>query len=136
MWNPFAVFGSAKKAGDIAEKVTVGIMDGIDAAWYTDEEKAADAQERRGSWLKMMEATAGENSIRSVTRRILAFLVIGPFMGLLICAAGLYKFDLKWAEFILSLLTEISNIVLGIVLFYFGPYEVGKLNFFKNKKRE
>lgn len=146
MW-PFSLLGSPKKAGEIAGKVagmaegiTVGVIDGIDAAWYTEEEKARHAMEAmklkmegKRLYFKMMAATAGENSIRSITRRYLAFGVLGPYMSLIVMACCVYYWSPKWSKYILEVLQAIWAIPFAVTCFYFGPYELKKINFFNKK---
>ena len=53
-----------------ADKIVDGAINGLDAVWYTDEERAKDY----GAWSKQQ---IDENSVRSRARRILAFAIIG-----------------------------------------------------------
>ena len=69
------------------DKIVDGAINGIDKAWYTEQERAA-------HYTKFVEQQIDENSIRSRARRVLAFAigllvwalsfgsVLGPTLGL------------------------------------------------------
>ncbi len=118
--NIFKWFASGSKA---AEQVLGGAMKGIDAIVYTDEEKAAAKQKLLDNWLELQKALGEETTVRSVTRRILAVLIVVPFVMLILAAAVVYKFDMEYAKFLLALAeSQFGWLVLGIAAFYFGPY--------------
>lgn len=54
----------------------------IDEAFYTDEEKAEKAERKREWWLKVQDTLNRDNSKRAITRRRLAFIVIGNTIAL------------------------------------------------------
>ena len=118
--NIFKWFSSGSKA---AEQVLDGAMKGLDAIVYTDEEKSAARQKLMDNWLELQKALGEETTVRSVTRRILAVLIVVPFVVLILAAAVVYKFDLEYAKFLLALAeSQFGWLVLGVAGFYFGPY--------------
>ena len=118
--NIFKWFSSGSKA---AEQVLDGAMKGLDAIVYTDEEKSAARQKLMDNWLELQKALGEETTVRSVTRRILAVLIVVPFVVLILAAAVVYKFDLEYAKFLLTLAeSQFGWLVLGVAGFYFGPY--------------
>jgi len=68
---------TANKAMDIADKSLSGIGNWIDNKDYTQQEKAIDLNKAVDSHLKLIAAIADENSTRSITRRWLAFGIVG-----------------------------------------------------------
>jgi hypothetical protein len=121
------IFGTPKIVDTVADTVKSGVGM-LDNAFYTDQEKAADGQKIMELWLKIQETTAGENSIRSVTRRILAWTIMGAYVVIVLGACIVWKFDSAWATYILSLLTDtnLSYLALIVGFFYFGSYAVGQ----------
>lgn len=112
--------GLVRKADD--SKTVQKILDGIDHLHLSDEEKIKYVIEQK----KIMET--GENSIRSVTRRILAVGIIGNFLILVDVAAVLYIVDAdKKADSILKLALVLATAVTAVVIFYFGYYGLTKI---------
>lgn len=68
---------TAEKTLDIADKAISGVGSWIDGKEFTEQEKAEMLSKAVDSHLKLIEATHGENSVRSVTRRYLAWAVAG-----------------------------------------------------------
>ena len=118
--NIFKWFASGSEA---ASKVMEGAVKGIDALVYTDEEKAVARQKLADQWLELQKALGEETTVRSVTRRILAVMVVGCFTVLVMGAAVAYLFDQAYAKFLLELASsQFGILVLGVAGFYFGPY--------------
>ena len=118
-------FKTSSKAVDMADKVVDGAIAGIDKLFFTDEEKADMSQKAFELWIELQRAIAGESSIRSITRRILAILIMGSFLLMLLAAAFIWIFNPLWSKFILEVAGNLSNLVLAIGIFYFGYYAVG-----------
>lgn len=70
-------FGGTEAATHVIKKAADGVYNGIDKAIYTDEEKSEDKIIRLKSYLDFAKQTLDENSIRNVTRRWLAWGVVG-----------------------------------------------------------
>jgi hypothetical protein len=68
--SAIGIFKTSERAIDVATKVadkgTTGIISGIDAAWYTKEEKAQDGLKRMELVRDMIATAKDENSIRSI----------------------------------------------------------------------
>ena len=108
---------------DAAKTVLDGAVKGIDALVYTDEERAEMRKKLGDQWLELQKALGEETTVRSVTRRILAVLIVVPFVLLILLAAAAYKFDPEYSKFLLSLAdSQFGLLVLGVAGFYFGPY--------------
>jgi len=122
--NIFKWFVSGSEA---ASKVLDGAIKGIDALVYTEEEKAAARQKMMDNWIELQKALGEETTVRSVTRRILAVLIVLPFVCLILAAAVIYAFDLEYAKFLLALAeSQFGWLVLGVMGFYFGPYMMNR----------
>lgn len=122
--NLFKWFSTGSEA---AGKVLDGAIKGLDAIVYTDEEKAVARQKLADQWLDLQKALGEETTVRSITRRILAILIVVPFVGLILGAAVAYKFDMEYAKFLLSLAdSQFSWLALGVAGFYFGPYMLNR----------
>lgn len=122
--NIFKWFSTGSEA---ASKVLDGAIKGLDAIVYTDEEKAVARQKLADQWLELQKALGEETTVRSTTRRILAILIVVPFVGLILGAALAYKFDMEYAKFLLALAdSQFSWLALGVAGFYFGPYMMNR----------
>jgi len=128
------LFGTPKVVGAVADTVKAGVGM-LDNAFYTDQEKASNAIKFSDAWLQIQIATANENSIRSISRRLLAWAIMFVFLLLILAAAVLWGFDPKYSEFILKLIsdTELGWLTVGVGIFYFGTFGVGT---YLRKKKE
>jgi len=70
-------FGGSEAAAHVIKTAADGVYNGIDKVIYTDEEKSEDNTLRLKSFLDFAKQTLDENSIRNVTRRWLAWGVVG-----------------------------------------------------------
>lgn len=123
--------------------------DGIDALWYTDEEKAEASFERMKLKVKMgdavhkfVEMTQNENSTRSVTRRAIAWAVVGLNILLTVYYVFVSTLAVIWtsrteqlvwlADRVIEALKYWGTATATIVVFYFGYYAasnvIGKWN--------
>lgn len=98
-----------------ADKIVDGIIGGIDAAWYTDEERAKD-------YSKYVTQQIDENSIRSRARRVLAFAILGSYLGLKLVGAAVYKIDANYAAYLSTQGDALSTLALGVGAFYFAVH--------------
>lgn len=135
------LFGSTTVVETAADTVSTAVKTGfgmLDSAFYTDQEKAADAKDATRIWLEIQKVIAGENSLRSITRRIIAWAFVAEF--LLAFNVGLFCalfFESK-VEKVVSIVAafQLGYIVLAIVTFYFGTYGIGQLLGGKKKGQE
>lgn len=117
------IFGSA----DTIKTVVDGVYNGVDKAFFTDEEKAEFGQKRNEWLLQYMQATQPQN----VARRMIAFIVVGIWafiIGILVIALvveNALSLTSNMSDALYKLLTDIIlqpfNIVLG---FYFLTHVV------------
>ncbi len=117
----------ADKAMDIAKEASTGIIAGIDAAWFTPEEKSRAAFEITQAAIQMVVATQGEATVRSITRRVLAWMIMGTFLFLLMFGTLVYKFDATWAAYCLSSAKALTFLATPVGIFYFGYYGIKQL---------
>jgi hypothetical protein len=123
------LFGAGPEA---AEKVLDAGIRGLDALVFTNEEKSAARQKLSDTWLETQKVLQAETSIRSVTRRIIAFAVIFPFVALIMFAAGVYPWRPEYSKFLIDLAQgQFGWLVVTVATFYFGPM-VGRI--FETKK--
>ena len=122
-----SIFGTPKVIDTVADTVKSGVGM-LDNAFYTEQEKAANNAKMMDLWLEIQKTTASENSIRSITRRYLAWVVMGTYVLIVLMACVVWKSDPAWAEYILSLLTKtnLSYLALIVGFFYFGSYAIGQ----------
>lgn len=102
---------------------------GIDALFYTQEEKAQAGIKVMDQVLEMNRVANEESSIRSITRRAIAWVIIGNFTifsisALIVTLMG----ELEITASILQLMGSLSlpMITLAVVVFYFGNHILNK----------
>jgi hypothetical protein len=100
---------------------------GLDKLFFTDQEKAQVSLETMAMHLKLIELTMSETSIRSITRRILAWLIMGGFLFLIFFSAIVFKLSPEWAAFAFKCAAQIYELVLMVGFFYFGYYAVSSV---------
>lgn len=136
--------GGTKTAQDVAEMgktITNGIVNGIDALVYTDEEKAQATQKAMETLLEYWKVISKENTEQSKARRELAKLTFRVYFGLII--AGVTAFFLsvltglagmaEAAKFTFGVVEKITWLVGMIAGIYFGPHQLSKV-WTSNKK--
>lgn len=109
--------------GKQVDKVTDAVINGVDAVFYTEEEKAEDSKKRAELWYKFMEMARDESSIKSVTRRIIAILVMSHWLLFLDVALVSHLLgNSQEAKFSFELANAMLWIVGGVGAFYFGTH--------------
>lgn len=121
------LFGSSKTADSVVETAAKGIYNGIDMLFYTDEEKSQGLLEARKLFLKFTEKAYDQNSIRSVTRRWLSFLVMGPTILCFTLSMIGYLGEFAFADKMSQLFGQMIPWAGGILAFYFGPHLIGSM---------
>ena len=138
------LFGSSKSTGTALEAAADGLSNGIDKLVYTQEEKAEAMQGARATFLEFAKVAHDQNSIRSVTRRWLAFMIVGPTMLFYVGSAffhGIGTFTTMpvvtgqaiavvpaattYALFLFKLAGELTPWAGGVLAFYFGSHLIG-----------
>ena len=114
------LFGSSKNSETIVETAAKGIYNGLDALVFTDEEKAQFRQQQAETVIEFAKVAYDQNSIRSITRRWLAFLTMGPTIFLILLATAVYKFDPEYSKFIFDVVGSLLPWAGGVMIFYFG----------------
>lgn len=123
------------------DTVAEGAVKGVDALFFTEEEKSNQSVKVLGMKMAMVKALQDEFAPRAITRRILAIIIVGStffhfnlavFMGIM---ANLYP---KWVkvgektinawdgalQFTISIIVQEVKIAMVVVFFYFGYYGV------------
>ncbi len=125
--NILNLFKSATTISSIAEKTTDGIISSLDKLVFTDEEKSDVSMQTVKLYLKFNELTANENTVRSITRRILAVSIMGAYLFLIILSGIIFKIDPDWSTRLFGCAKELSSLTIAIGILYFGPYQLSKL---------
>lgn len=120
------LFGGTGKAVDTIEKVGGAIATGLDKVIFTDQEKSETLQKTRDMFTDFVKTTVSENSIRSVTRRWLAFSIVLPGMacfvsGVIAQVAG----AAEAANALFNGFNTLMPVMIGVLAFYFGPHLIG-----------
>lgn len=115
------IFKTPKIIDTTLDIITRGV-DGIGKCFFTEQEKAEFTLKASELWLKIQDATANENSIRSITRRVLAVTIVGTFLLFLIMAGAAWPFMPLWSAFLLTLAKSLGNLVLMVCGFFFGVH--------------
>jgi len=121
------LFGSGETAGKVIEKAADGIYNGIDKLVYTDEERADALAKGRELFMEFAKVAYDENSIRSVTRRWLAFMVVAPTMLAFVVSGVMYLFNQPYADHLFQMVQTMGPWAAGVLAFYFGPHILGAL---------
>lgn len=99
-----AIFGTGEHTGTV--------LKGIDAAWFTSEEKSE-------YFLKYLASTQPQN----LARRLIAFIVVLLWAFLVLVAVAAYKFDADFSVFVFDTLTKTVNTPFSIIIgFYFAAH--------------
>lgn len=89
-----ALFSAPKtidKAVDVGDKITTGIIAGLDKIWHTEEEKSDAQQKANETLLGFWKTVANENTEQSKARRELANMVFKVYFSLFIEVAPALK---------------------------------------------
>ena len=119
------LFGSSENTTTVVETAAKGIYNGLDALFFTAEEKAQYRQEQSKLVLEFAKVAYDQNSIRSITRRWLAFMVVGPTMLFALIGAAMFLIDPTYANFLLDMAGKFIPWAGGVLVFYFGPHLIG-----------
>jgi len=117
----------ADKAMDIAKEGATNLFAGVDMVWFTPEEKSIAALKITESVIRMVEATKGESTVRSITRRVLAWMIMGTFLFLLLFGTLVYKWDAGWSAYCLNSAKALTFLATPVGIFYFGYYGIKQL---------
>ena len=118
---------AAENATEIGSKITGGVISGIDALVFTDEEKTQYSAKAGELYLKFWDTFGKENSEQSKARRELAKMTFKVFFFLLLAGVALYKVDKEYAFFIFKTAESIKWLVVMVAGAYFIPHQIGKV---------
>ena len=133
LWNWLTGAKQVDKTLDIADKTTTGIVSGIDKMFYTEEEKAEMLQKRleiaeqaSKTHIELMKVTHDETTARSVTRRIIAILIMAITVISMVLLCAIWKYDKAWGEFILRVIEyyQLGWAFIAVVVFFFGNHMI------------
>jgi hypothetical protein len=121
-------------ASEVIKKTTDGIINGLDDAKFTDQERAVMQKQIVEAflpmWVDLQKILATEGTASSLARRVLAFMIMGTFLGLIVFAVIIWHHDPKWAEFVTTEgVGRLEFLAGGVGLTYFVYYGITK--FFK-----
>jgi len=117
-----SLFSSDKivnKAVDLVDDSVRGVGNWIDEQQYTDEEKAVAYKKLMDFRLRVLEKTADESSVRSISRRILAWSITWFFLGVLSLYILGAVISAAWASKVLAVAKLMHSPFLAVVSFYF-----------------
>jgi hypothetical protein len=117
---------SEKAINTTTDLVDAGVR-GIDALFFTEEEKSVASQKTLDTWLETQRVLINENTAKSITRRILACMIVGSFMLQSFIAIGLYRLDKEWSQMVLDIMKAEGTLVATVAFFYFGYYGVKQI---------
>jgi len=126
-WTWFTGAQTAEKALDTFDNLTNKVAGGLDQLFFTDQEKAEVSVETMRMHLALIQATQTESSIRSVTRRMVAWGIIGTFMFQITFSAIIWRWNQEWAKWVFSLIQAYYELVLLVCFFYFGYFAVSSV---------
>lgn len=114
--------------GKAVEKVTDAVINSGDALFFTDQEKAEYSAKRADMYYKFLELSRDESSIKSITRRVLVFAIMGHyFLFLDIGVVAKIQENVELAKFMFSICGQMNWLVIAIGSFYFGSQLLGNL---------
>lgn len=123
-------------SGKRADQLVDGTIKGIDALFFTKEEKAQQSIKVADAQVEYLKTTLSENTARSLTRRYLALAIIGVFLLLLISAGVAYPFNQDYAHFLFELVGSLNTLVMMVAGFFFGAYMIGSHLWGKSARKE
>ena len=128
-WLSFLNSGTkaAENATDIGKTLTDGVVKGIDALVFTDEEKAQYSAKSGELYLKFWETFGKENSDQSKARRELAKATFHVYFFLILSGAVVYRFDQSYAVYLFKIVESITWLVVMVAGAYFVPHQISKV---------
>ena len=123
----FATPKAIDKALDVGEKITSGIISGLDKLIFTEEEKSDVQQKASETLLDFWKTIALENTEQSQARRMLATMTFKVYFFLLLAGVTVYGFDVGYSKFIFDVAGTMTWLVAGVAAIYFGPNQLSKI---------
>jgi len=129
-------FGSDKTEETVVETIQsslTGIGEFVDESFFTAEEKSKANVQLLHTRLGILEKTADESTVRSISRRVIALSITFTFLFLIVCAAYGTIYEATWVKDMLLILSILENPFLAVISFYF-VVEIGNSWILKAKK--
>lgn len=126
-----ALFSSGeivKRGAALVDDSVRGIGRWIDEQQLTDEERLQYRQKQMELYAQFMAKALDESGPRTLTRRILAFAVMGVYLVMVAAGALAYFLDPKFADWLLEWLdaSQFWLIAFSVASFYFGAHLLGR----------
>ncbi len=118
-WDLFSGEKTVEKAVNLVDDSVRGVGGWIDEQQFTEQEKAENRQRLMDFRLKVLSKTADESSVRSISRRILAWTIVGVFLMLVVTAAIGTVLGALWVKGVVTLINAMSSSYLAVTSFYF-----------------
>jgi len=133
---------AVETGADVVKTFTDGIVDGLDALIYTEEERAKMSQKGAETLLEFFNVFARESSPRALARRALAVKTFDAFFALIFLGVVCRIFGviepklIDVAKDLISLATSgiVGGLVLSVATTYFVPHQISKIWRGKNAK--
>ncbi|WP_421921232.1 hypothetical protein [Marinifilum sp.] len=119
-----------------SERILDGAIKGIDALFFTKEEKAQQSLKVADAQMEFLKTTLSESSARSVTRRYLALAIVGVFLFLILGSGMVYPINQEYAKFLFELVNSLNTLVMMVAGFFFGAYMIGSHIWGKGRTKE
>ena len=113
---------TAPKVVDTGMDLAKQAANGIDALFFTAEEKSNASLKAVELWIETQKVIRDEGTARSITRRSLAVMILGTALIMALGSCVIYHFDPAWAAYILAVVKEFGFMTGATVVFYFGYY--------------
>jgi len=126
---------SASKKQDNIMTVAKGVGNWIDEQQYTDQEKAISHAENFAKTLQAIRDTQNESTTRSITRRVLAWMIMFTYLLAVIFLVVIYFVSPEMADGLHKIIIamQLQNLALAVAAFYFAANLFGRMNEGKNK---
>lgn len=130
----FSFLGNSEKALDIVDKRSNDIVSGLDKMFHTAEERAEVALKYTELHQEFVHKTASENTVRSITRRIIAIsIILYTLLFAIPAIVALKYYNTELGNFALELAVAFNLHIAFITtcVFFFGnhvlnTYQSGK----------
>jgi len=120
---------------DLVNDSVRGVGTWIDDLNLTEEEKVKYRQQMTKSLNEFIEQRLKESGAQTISRRILAWGIMGTFLVFFVFGAVAWFFDPAWSVFLLKWVNQTGMywLVLSVGSFYFGTHMLRTI--FESKKR-
>ena len=118
---------TSEKALDAAADLVEAGANGIDALFFTDEEKSQASMDTIKLWIEIHKTLANESTAKSITRRILAVMIMGSAMLESLFAIGIYPYNPEWSAMVIKVLASQGVMIGSVTIFYFGYYAIKQI---------